>query len=79
MEKTPQPSLGRTVIHRSQSLAMKFNGSADHPAIITRVWTGEYVNLKVLPDCGQPYDATSQCRIDPANESAQGWFWPPRV
>jgi hypothetical protein len=38
------------------------NGTRAHPAIVTRVW-GEgarpYVNLKVLPDCGEPFDATS--------------------
>lgn len=38
------------------------NGTREHPAIVTRTW-GEgahpCVNLKVLPDCGEPFDATS--------------------
>jgi len=40
-----------------------FNGTYEHPAVVTRVWgSGEptpTVNVKVLPDCGEPYDATS--------------------
>lgn len=38
------------------------NGTKEHPAIVTRVWgDGDRptVNLKVLPDCGEVFDATS--------------------
>ena len=38
------------------------NGTQEHPAIVTRVWGNEEfptVNMKVLPDCGEPFDATS--------------------
>lgn len=38
------------------------NGTREHPAVVTRVWGGgptPIVNLKVLPDCGEPFDATS--------------------
>lgn len=38
------------------------NGTVEHPAIVTRVWgkgPRPTVNLKVLPDCGEPFDATS--------------------
>lgn len=35
----------------------------EHPAIVTRVWGSREptptINVKVLPDCGEPYDATS--------------------
>ena len=38
------------------------NGTREHPAIVTRV-SGDgptpTVNAKVLPDCGEPFDATS--------------------
>jgi hypothetical protein len=47
------------------------NGSREHPAVVTRVW-GEgptpLVNLKVLPDCGEPFDATSV-----HHWTAEGW------
>ena len=38
------------------------NGTREHPAIVTRVWGSgprPTVNLKVFPDCGEPFDATS--------------------
>lgn len=41
------------------------NGHDEQPAVVTNVWgesdvTGEaVVNAKVLPDCGEPRDATS--------------------
>lgn len=38
------------------------NGTREHPAIVTRVWgdgARPTVNMKVLPDCGEPFDATS--------------------
>jgi hypothetical protein len=38
------------------------NGADEHPAIVTRVWgEGETptVNIKVIPDGGDPFDVTS--------------------
>ena len=41
------------------------NCTREHPAVVTRVWSDDpddktpTVNLKVLPDCGEPFDATS--------------------
>ena len=36
------------------------NGSwNDEVAIVTRVWDEDCVNVKVLPDCDEPYDRTS--------------------
>ncbi len=49
-------SIGRIVIVRTPS---EFNGSHFHPGIITHAWTDTMVNVKVLPDCGAPYDETS--------------------
>lgn len=31
------------------------NGILEHPAIVTRRWTGRIVNLMVLPDAGVPF------------------------
>ncbi len=73
------PSVGRTVIYRTQHRAGQHNGTKDHPAIITRVWSDTCVNCKVLPDCGPVYDVTSRIFIHPDDQDAEGWFWPPRV
>ena len=39
------------------------NGTHEHPAIVTNTWGSRdatpTINVKVLPDCGEPYDATS--------------------
>lgn len=51
-----KPALGRIVIVR---VPQPFNGSNFHPGVITRVWSDTMVNVKVLPDCGPPYDETS--------------------
>lgn len=70
---SPSPYLGMPVLHRTQDKARQYNGSDIHPAVITHVWPA-CVNVKVLPDCGPPYDATSQQRIAYADVEAQGWF-----
>lgn len=38
------------------------NGVDAHPAIVTRVWGPDCVNLQVLPDCGAPFVKTSVTR-----------------
>lgn len=48
--------VGQTVVVIDSSHSS--NGTLEHPGIITRVWGG-CVNIKVLPDCGDPYDMTS--------------------
>lgn len=70
---SPSARVGDIVFFRSQEKAKQFNGTKDHVAVITRNW-GKCVNLKVLPDCGDPYDATSQARIAYQDETGQGWF-----
>lgn len=61
------------VTFRTQDSQRAYNGTSDHIAFITRL-NGGSVNLKVLPDCGAVYDATSQVRIHAGDEKAQGWF-----
>jgi hypothetical protein len=34
------------------------NGHEEQVAVVTWVWNEHSVNLKVMPDCGTPYDAT---------------------
>lgn len=42
------------------------NATQVHPAVVTRVWAQNCVNLQVLPDCGTPYVETSVMRDDSA-------------
>lgn len=52
--------VGDVVLVRTPS---EFNGSNVHPGVVTHVWSqgasAAYANVKVLPDCGAPYDETS--------------------
>ena len=46
------------------------NGTRLHPAVVNRVWgDGEVpcLNLTVLPDCGEPFCATSVCHRSQVN------------
>lgn len=70
---SPSPRLGMIVLYRTMQTAKQFNDVTDHVAIITRVWPA-CVNLKVFPDCGEPYDATSQKRIAYQEVNGTGWF-----
>ncbi|MCJ2562704.1 MAG: hypothetical protein LN417_01270 [Candidatus Thermoplasmatota archaeon] len=49
--------MGQTVVYVDRD--NDYNGHHDQPAIITKVWSPGCVNLKVLPDCGEPFDVTS--------------------
>lgn len=75
-------SIGRIVIVHTQQA---FNGSHEHPGIITHAWRDDYVNVKVLPDCGAPYDDTSITLFQTKEEGEKSdnpsrfAYWPPRV
>lgn len=73
-----KPSVGRIVHFHTTEKACQSNGCADgpYPAVITRVWSDTCVNLKVLPDCAEPFDATSVCLDD--IDCSSRWTWPPR-
>lgn len=74
-------SIGRIVIVRTPS---KFNGSNEHPGIITCAHNAGYANVKVLPDCGAPYDETSLSIYQTREEGEKSCsperfgFWPTR-
>lgn len=68
-----KPSLGRVVLYHG----VISNGAAEHPAIVTRVWSDTCVNLTVLPDFGAPELRTS-VNQDESTVQATGWRWPPR-
>jgi hypothetical protein len=75
-------AMGRIVIVRTPT---SFNGSNEHPAIITHAWRDDYANVKVLPDCGAPYDDTSITIYQTKEEGEKSnspnhfAFWPPRL
>lgn len=69
-----KPTIGRIVLWHGEVS----NGSVEHPAIITRVWTDTCVNLTVFPDFGVPVLKSSQV-LDEETTQAVGWRWPPRV
>ena len=74
-----EPSVGRIVHYYTSQTHQHFNavGPGPYPAIITRVWSPTCVNLKVLPDCGAPFDATSiSLKVEGFTTY---WEWPPRV
>lgn len=65
------PKVGAIVIfHQPEGEDSMGNGARKHPAIITRVWGPDCVNVKVLPDCGSVVDRTSVPR---AFHSGQNW------
>lgn len=69
-----KPFVGAVVVVRTPQ--QQHNGTNIHPGIITRIWndvdpaavsgTFACVNVKVLPDCGQPFDQTSMYFFDEA-------------
>jgi hypothetical protein len=76
-----KPSLGRIVLYsvdpaRNASLPVA-------PAMITRVWSDDEVDLMIFPVTGQPYAATSiklhAREPEPAKLTIHQAWWPPRV
>lgn len=70
-----KPSLGRIVLFRS----LDSNGSLEHPAIITRVWSDVCVNLLVFPDNFLPVAKTSVVLEENDLGNMFAWRWPPKV
>lgn len=71
-----RPSIGRIVLYRARAPEK----DCMYPAIITRVWNDEMVNLEVFgsaegPDSVQGRYPTSIKRGDERGQ----WCWPPRV
>jgi hypothetical protein len=83
---TQKPSLGRIVIAAGIDPNTN-NGATEAPAIITRVWSDDLVNIKVITDgetraqaktsvklYGTPEDYEASAATEPV-----GCYWPPRV
>lgn len=69
----PKPSIGCILIFTQPESENPHNGHRDHPCVITKVWSDDCVNVKVLPDCAAPYDSTS-CQFSTGRVA-----WPARV
>ena len=83
-QNAPKPSVGRIVHFFSRVRGDQFNGGGDGPyaAIVTQVFDGPYVNLKVLPSMAEPSDVGSVSpghAVDKTADHARWWEWPPKV
>lgn len=70
-----RPSPGRIVLVTDADS----NGVTEHPAIVTRVWSPECINMTVFPDYGVPYCMSSVSVSDDGSSQPHRWRWPPRV
>lgn len=69
-----KPRVGAVVIFTGTAL---HNGTRSYPAIVTQVFDGPYINLKVLPPFAEIRDEGSVPHQ--SHESAAGgrfWSWP---
>lgn len=77
------PTIGRIVIYTQPADEMQRNGCRTHPAIITRVWSEDCVNLTVFLDDGFVGHVTSVLKgssYDAENRTqCASWEWPPRM
>ncbi|MER6533004.1 hypothetical protein ABT215_04115 [Streptomyces sp900105755] len=75
----PTPSIGRVVLVPADPAVN--NGANVAPAIITRVWNDEVVNVRVLLDSDAVQWRTSVKYVENFDgiEHTHLWTWPPRV
>ena len=75
-----KPSVGR-IVHVPMN-PNKNNGADVAPAVITRVWSDECVNVHVLADGPDTEWRTSVTHVEDLAERGERshvWSWPPRV
>lgn len=75
----PKPSLGRIVLVPADPAVN--NGADVAPAVITRVWNDEVINVRVLLDSDAVQWRTSVGYAESFEniEHNHQWTWPPRV
>ena len=75
------PTIGRIVLFKSKDVKELGNHAEEVPAIITRVWSENCVNLTVFRDFAEPLLQTSVTYAEDLDASGQhsAWRWPPRV
>ena len=69
-----KPSLGRIVLFHG----VNSNDAIEHPAVITRVWKDEDVNLAVFLDNGSLINRSNIIQDEKMKQEI-GWRWPPVV
>lgn len=69
---------GRTVLFRQPDGEPRTNGISEHPAIVTRVWSEQCVNLQVLFDAAPVEVRTSVVYADKGVGQGYSWRWPDR-
>lgn len=84
MANTIKPSQGRIVLVPHPTQGPNEDGSIEYmPAIITKVWNDDCVNVSIIVDGqGQPVPRSSCTFINEGDEVAaqsHRWMWPPRV
>lgn len=57
----------------------RYGNAATVPAIVTRVWSEECVNLTAFPSDGAPVCFSSVPLKNENNAAGYHWEWPPRV
>lgn len=81
------PTIGR-IVH-VLGIPAESNGSTVAPAVVTRVWSNDLLNVTVFPDAAAPVPATSVRLFDNENDARAAStereypqtvaFWPPRA
>ena len=66
----PKPTVGRSVLVTGG--AAVFNGADVAPAVITRVWSDDLVNVTVFPDASQGVCACTSVRLFRDETAARG-------
>jgi hypothetical protein len=77
--ETP-PTVGRVVLY-APTIEQRAGGAGSGeywPAVITRVWSAECVNLQVLTDGAPAFAVTSVMRVR-ASAEPRTWRWAPRA
>ncbi len=74
LQQEVKPFVGEVVIYVQPSYETHVNGTAEHPAIVTRVWNDHMVNLKVMFDCGPTESVGSVIRDGVAMPGAPRWY-----
>lgn len=87
-----QPTVGRIVHFYTRAPQAQSNGAGigPYPAIVTRVWGNEYINLTVFPDFGAPRFEGSveepkpdvvykdpSTGVETVQQQGRWWVWPP--
>lgn len=74
------PTVGRIVHFYTRNKSQHFNGGGEGPyaAMVVQTWGGPFVNLKVFPSMGAPYDQGSVKEKGAEENQTMWWEWPPR-